>query len=45
MKLHEYQAKEIFSKAGIPTPKGTIITSADQAEEAMKDISGPPWVV
>jgi succinyl-CoA synthetase beta subunit len=45
MKLHEYQAKEIFSKAGIPTPKGTIITSADQAGEAMKDISGPPWVV
>jgi len=45
MKLHEYQAKEIFSKAGIPTPKGTIITVADQAGEAMKDISGPPWVV
>lgn len=45
MKLHEYQAKEIFSKAGIPTPKGKIITSADQAGEAMKDISGPPWVV
>ena len=45
MKVHEYQAKEIFSKAGIPTPKGQIITTADQAGEATGIINGPPWVV
>ena len=45
MKLHEFQAKEIFRKAGIPTPNGQIVTTADQAGEATKDISGPPWVV
>ncbi len=45
MKIHEYQAKEVFSKAGIPTPNGQLVTAADQAGEATKDISGPPWVV
>jgi len=45
MKLHEFQAKEIFRKAGIPTPNGQVVTTADQAGQAAKDISGPPWVV
>ena len=45
MKLHEYQAKEIFSKAGIPTPNGQLITTADQAKKAAQTVSGPPWVV
>jgi succinyl-CoA synthetase beta subunit len=45
MKLHEFQAKEVFRKAGIPTPNGQVVTTADQAGQAAKDISGPPWVV
>jgi succinyl-CoA synthetase beta subunit len=28
MKIHEYQAKEIFAKAGIPVPAGEIATDA-----------------
>jgi succinyl-CoA synthetase beta subunit len=45
MKLHEYQAKEIFRKFGIPVPKGRVATSVDEAVKAGQEIPGPPWVV
>ncbi|MFO7986862.1 MAG: ADP-forming succinate--CoA ligase subunit beta [Desulfatiglandaceae bacterium] len=45
MKLHEYQAKDIFMKSGIPIPNGQLVTSADQANKVTQIISGPPWVV
>ncbi len=45
MKLHEYQAKELFRKAGIPTPNGQLVTAADQAKMAAQTVNGPPWVV
>ncbi len=45
MKLHEYQAKELFRKAGIPVPKGFLLTSQEQLTTALKEIPGPPWVV
>ncbi|MGH7652572.1 MAG: ADP-forming succinate--CoA ligase subunit beta [Gemmatimonadaceae bacterium] len=32
MNIHEYQAKEIFRKYGIPIPPGEVATSPDQAE-------------
>ena len=31
MKLHEYQAKEIFAKFGIPIPAGEVAGTADEA--------------
>jgi succinyl-CoA synthetase beta subunit len=31
MKLHEYQSKQIFSRYGIPIPKGRVATTADEA--------------
>jgi succinyl-CoA synthetase beta subunit len=31
MKIHEYQAKEIFRRFGVPTPRGEMVTSPDQA--------------
>jgi succinyl-CoA synthetase beta subunit len=31
MKIHEYQAKEIFRKFGVPTPRGEMATTPDQA--------------
>ncbi len=34
MKLHEYQAKQLFARAGIPIPKGAVATSADEAANA-----------
>ncbi|MGD2125262.1 MAG: ADP-forming succinate--CoA ligase subunit beta [Desulfobacteraceae bacterium] len=45
MKLHEYQAKEIFRKFEIPVPQGWVATSADEAVKAAENLSGPPWVV
>jgi succinyl-CoA synthetase beta subunit len=31
MKIHEYQAKEIFRRFGVPTPRGEMVTTAEQA--------------
>ena len=45
MKLHEFQAKEVFRKWGIPTPGGQLVAASDQAPKAAQTINGPPWVV
>ncbi len=45
MKLHEFQAKDIFRKFGIPVPEGQVVTSADEALSAAENLSGPLWVV
>jgi succinyl-CoA synthetase beta subunit len=31
MKIHEYQAKEIFGKFGLPIPKGEVVASPEEA--------------
>jgi succinyl-CoA synthetase beta subunit len=31
MKIHEYQAKEIFRKFGVPVPRGEMVTTPEQA--------------
>jgi len=33
MKIHEYQAKEIFAKFGIPIPKGEVVTMPEEARK------------
>ena len=33
MNIHEYQAKEIFRKYGIPIPPGEVATTAEEAEK------------
>jgi succinyl-CoA synthetase beta subunit len=45
MKIHEYQAKEIFGKSGIPVPNGQTVTTPDEAAKVCQIIKGPPWVV
>ena len=45
MNIHEYQAKQIFREYGIPTPKGKIAFSVDEAVENAKELGGPIWVV
>lgn len=44
MKLLEYEAKMVFKKHGIPTPKGYVVTSAKEAKEKADQI-GLPVVV
>jgi len=41
MKLHEYQAKEVFADAGIPVPDSRLATTADEAVEAAGAIGYP----
>ncbi|HEY3112247.1 MAG TPA: ADP-forming succinate--CoA ligase subunit beta [Gemmatimonadaceae bacterium] len=36
MNIHEYQAKEIFRKYGIPIPPGDVATTPDEAEAAAR---------
>ena len=40
MKLHEYQAKEIFARYGIATPPGQVVTTAAAARQATADLGG-----
>ncbi len=40
MKIHEYQAKEIFSRYGIPVPRGVVAYNAAEAREASEGFGG-----
>ena len=40
VKIHEYQAKEIFRKFGVPTPRGEVVDTAGQAREAAQRLGG-----
>jgi succinyl-CoA synthetase beta subunit len=44
MKIHEYQAKELFARGGIPVPPGTVARTPAEAEKAAAAI-GKPVVV
>ena len=41
MRLHEYQAKQVFAEAGIPTPESQLATTVDDAVEAAEAIGYP----
>lgn len=45
MNVHEYQAKQIFEKYGVPVPRGHIATSVEEAVEGAKKLGGKIWVV
>ena len=45
MNIHEYQAKQVLKGFGAPVADGVPITSADQAEAAVKQLPGPVYVV
>jgi len=38
MKIHEYQAKEIFASYGIPVPKGSVAATAAEAKDVASSI-------
>ncbi len=40
MKLHEYQAKELLARYGVPTPGGKVARSADEAAAAAEELGG-----
>ncbi|WP_024954675.1 ADP-forming succinate--CoA ligase subunit beta [Sulfurospirillum arcachonense] len=45
MNVHEYQAKEIFAKYGVPVPRGYVATTVEEAVENAKKLGGKIWVV
>jgi len=38
MKIHEYQAKEILRKYGVPVPEGEMVTTLEEADKAAKQL-------
>ena len=45
MKIHEFQAKELFRKFGIPVPTGRVARTPDEAEKAARELGGGRVVV
>ena len=45
MKIHEYQAKELFKKYGVPIPQGRVAFTPAEAVEAANALRGYPVVV
>jgi succinyl-CoA synthetase beta subunit len=40
MKVHEYQAKEILRRYGVPTPRGVVVDNPDEARQAARELGG-----
>ena len=40
MRIHEYQAKEIFARYGIAVPQGRLAASGEEARKATADLGG-----
>ena len=45
MNLHEYQAKEVLARFGVPVPRGQAAASADEARAAAQALGGAVTVV
>ncbi len=45
MKIHEYQAKELLRRFGVPTPQGQVATTVEEAVAAAKALNTLPVVV
>ena len=44
MNLHEYQAKAVLRDYGISTPRGVVVSGADQCAAAVAELGGTAWV-
>ena len=45
MKIHEYQAKQILAKYGVPVPRGSVAYSVDEATQVAYDLATEVCVV
>jgi len=45
MKIHEYQAKAILARHGVPVPRGEVVTEAAAAAAVARTLGGPVSVV
>ncbi len=40
MRLHEYQSKQIFSRFGVPIPRGHVAATASEARQVAEELGG-----
>jgi len=45
MKIHEYQAKELFRQYRVPVPEGSVAFSVDEAKKKASELGDFPVVV
>ncbi|MEW5913617.1 MAG: ADP-forming succinate--CoA ligase subunit beta [Thermodesulfobacteriota bacterium] len=45
MNVHEYQAKEMLARFGVPVPKGGLATTPQEAVGVARELGGPVFVV
>ncbi len=45
MNIHEYQAKEVLKKYGVPILRGKTATTLHEARQAAQELGGKIWVV
>jgi succinyl-CoA synthetase beta subunit len=45
MNIHEYQAKELLARFGVPVPPGKVAYTAAEAVDAAKKLGGKAWAV
>ncbi len=45
MKVHEYQAKELFKQYGIPVPRGKVAETPEEAKKIAEELGGNLFVV
>ncbi len=45
MKVHEYQAKQVLARCGVPTPRGYVASTVEEAVEAAEKLDASVWVV
>ena len=45
MNIHEYQAKDLLKRYGVPVPPGRVVHNDEQAASLAEEIGGSRWVV
>jgi len=45
MNIHEYQAKELFDRFQVPSPKGQVASTPEEAAEAARQFAGSKLVI
>ena len=45
MKIHEYQGKEILRASSVPVPRGSVVSSPQEARQVAETLGGKRWVV
>ena len=45
MKIHEFQAKQVLSRYGVPIPRSKVAESVEEAVDVARELGGEVWVV